>query len=284
MARIRTIKPQFWLNEELGTIPRDARLLYIGLWNLADDRGVFEWKPSRIKIQIFPYDSDIDNQNIIEWLGCLVQIHNIIQFSEDGEGYGFIPKFAKHQDIKKPSKWSYTRTVPSVEKLPMQSAYPTSTLPVPHQYPTSNSENTPPKIESNDTSITPPVGKELEVVGNREKEKVEVVVTTTALKNIFYSFKNNLKYNEIDFENEYEKFCEKYNDLELKDCQLLCHKWLDSALDYRLRHSNNGHKTHTAQTGGDATKFTRGKSANLLIRTPEDLVALKEFRGATNET
>ena len=34
MARIRTIKPQFWINEELGTIPRDARLLYIGLWNM----------------------------------------------------------------------------------------------------------------------------------------------------------------------------------------------------------------------------------------------------------
>ena len=48
MAIIRTTKPQSWLNEELGTIPRDARLLFIGLWNLSDDQGVFEWKPGEV--------------------------------------------------------------------------------------------------------------------------------------------------------------------------------------------------------------------------------------------
>ena len=40
MARIRTIKPQFWDDLKIGRLSRDARLLYIGLWNFADDLGV----------------------------------------------------------------------------------------------------------------------------------------------------------------------------------------------------------------------------------------------------
>ena len=114
MARIRTIKPQFWLNEELGTIPRDARLLYIGLWNLADDRGVFEWKPGQIKIQIFPYDTDISTKNIEKWLENLQKILNITKFKEDGKDYGYIIMFSKHQEIKRPSKWTFTKNLPQI--------------------------------------------------------------------------------------------------------------------------------------------------------------------------
>jgi hypothetical protein len=101
MARIRTIKPQFWINEELGTVPRDARLLYIGLWNIADDRGVFQWRPGQILIQLFPYDRELSPANIEEWLSKLEGINDIVKFEEDGKEFGYIPNFSKHQDIKK---------------------------------------------------------------------------------------------------------------------------------------------------------------------------------------
>ena len=112
MARIRTIKPQFWLNEELGTIPRDARLLYIGLWNISDDRGVFLWRPAQIKIQLFPYDQDLTASDVEKWLNNLVEIKHLYKFQEDGKWFGYCPNFQIHQDIKNPSKWTHSKTTP----------------------------------------------------------------------------------------------------------------------------------------------------------------------------
>src|SRR5437764_1366213 len=57
MARIRTIKPSFFKNEELAELPVAARLLFIGLWCLADCEGRLEDRPKRIKVELFPYDS-----------------------------------------------------------------------------------------------------------------------------------------------------------------------------------------------------------------------------------
>ncbi len=39
MARIRTIKPEFWTDEKLAPLPPITRLVYIALWNMADDKG-----------------------------------------------------------------------------------------------------------------------------------------------------------------------------------------------------------------------------------------------------
>jgi hypothetical protein len=59
MARIRTIKPMFWTDESLVKLPFEYRLLFIGIWNHADDDGFIENKPLQIKLQIFPAD-DVD--------------------------------------------------------------------------------------------------------------------------------------------------------------------------------------------------------------------------------
>ncbi len=55
--RARGIKPEFFKNEELGELPPDARLLFIGLWLLADREGLLEYRPKKINAEIFPYDS-----------------------------------------------------------------------------------------------------------------------------------------------------------------------------------------------------------------------------------
>jgi hypothetical protein len=63
MARIRTIKPGFFKNEDLAEVPMSARLLFIGLWCLSDKEGRLEDRPKRIKAELFPYDSiEIDQQ------------------------------------------------------------------------------------------------------------------------------------------------------------------------------------------------------------------------------
>lgn len=63
MARIRTIKPSFFKNELIADLQMTSRLLFIGLWTLADREGRLEDRPKRIKAEIFPYDNvDVDDQ------------------------------------------------------------------------------------------------------------------------------------------------------------------------------------------------------------------------------
>jgi hypothetical protein len=57
MARIRTIKPSFYKNEQLADLPMSARILFTGLWCLSDRDGRLEDRPKRIKAEIFPYDT-----------------------------------------------------------------------------------------------------------------------------------------------------------------------------------------------------------------------------------
>lgn len=56
MARIRTIKPEFWVDEKIVELSFPARLLFIGMWNFADDFGRMVYSPKKIKMQVFPSD------------------------------------------------------------------------------------------------------------------------------------------------------------------------------------------------------------------------------------
>lgn len=61
MARSRNIKPSFFKNESLAELPYEFRLLFIGLWTLADREGRLEDRPKRIKMELFPADNiDVD--------------------------------------------------------------------------------------------------------------------------------------------------------------------------------------------------------------------------------
>ena len=59
MARIRTIKPEFWEDEKLAKLPVHARLLFIGTWNFADDNGALLANPVLMKSHIFPYEDKL---------------------------------------------------------------------------------------------------------------------------------------------------------------------------------------------------------------------------------
>jgi hypothetical protein len=67
MARSRNIKPGFFANEHLATLPPITRLLFIGLWTLADRDGRLEDRPTKIKMQLFAAD-DVDVS------ACLTQL------------------------------------------------------------------------------------------------------------------------------------------------------------------------------------------------------------------
>ncbi len=102
MARIRTIKPEFWTSEQIVECSPNARLMFIGLMNFADDNGVHPAKPMRIKMQVFPGDAFSASE--IEGFLDELQAAGLIQIYEvDGESFLMITGFTKHQKIDQPS-------------------------------------------------------------------------------------------------------------------------------------------------------------------------------------
>ncbi len=94
MARARNIKPAFFDNEYLAESTPHARLLFIGLWMLADREGRLECRPKRIRAQLFAYENvDIDSL-IQELVGFeFVQVYEI-----GGSKYMQIANWKKHQN------------------------------------------------------------------------------------------------------------------------------------------------------------------------------------------
>lgn len=99
MARIRTIKPEFWEDEKIGKLPLQARLLYIGTWNIADDNGVLRGNVAWIKSQVFPYDENLRIGEVKGWIDALVKARMLIPFLYREESYYVIRTFRSHQRI-----------------------------------------------------------------------------------------------------------------------------------------------------------------------------------------
>jgi len=103
LARIRSVKPEFWDDRKLAKrTSRDARLLYIALWNLADEHARLNGDPQWIKGQAFSYDDDLDATavaKLIEELAAPV-VGAVVPYEVDGDPYLFLPKLGKHQRLE----------------------------------------------------------------------------------------------------------------------------------------------------------------------------------------
>ena len=122
MARIRTIKPEFFTDDAVGGISPLARLLFIGSWVFADDYGTLDRSARQLKAQVFPYDSLDCEALIVE----LIDAGLLREYEADGKTFLHINGFADHQRIDKPSKAkrplpSDSRSTPGVLDEPSQS-------------------------------------------------------------------------------------------------------------------------------------------------------------------
>ncbi|WP_151834464.1 hypothetical protein [Acinetobacter junii] len=97
MARARNIKPSFFTNDELGDVNPLARLLFIGMWTIADFKGCFEYKPKRLKVQLLPYD-DCDIEELVT---DLEKSGFISKYTVQGRQYIKALNFTKHQNPHK---------------------------------------------------------------------------------------------------------------------------------------------------------------------------------------
>jgi hypothetical protein len=102
MARARNIKPGFFTNEELVELPFATRLLFIGLWTIADREGRLEDKPKRIKMNLFP----ADEINVDEALNELQASGFLARYELDGSRFIQVLAFRKHQNPHKDEKAS----------------------------------------------------------------------------------------------------------------------------------------------------------------------------------
>jgi hypothetical protein len=100
MPRIRSIKPELWADEALARLPRDARLLFIGMLNFADDEGRLRGNPLLIRAQVFPYEPDLDVGALLD---ALAEGGFILKYETEGQSYLWVRNFEKHQKIEKPS-------------------------------------------------------------------------------------------------------------------------------------------------------------------------------------
>jgi hypothetical protein len=101
MARIRSIKPEFWTSEQVAECSPNARLLFIGMWNFCDDQGIHPASVKTLKMQIFPGDSfslsDIENM-VIE----LMHQKLLFFYQANDKGYWYVTGW-NHQKIDKPN-------------------------------------------------------------------------------------------------------------------------------------------------------------------------------------
>ncbi len=99
MARIRTIKPDFFRHEELYQAEIETglplRVAFAGMFTVSDREGRFKWKPKQLKFDVLPYD-DLDFEEV---LAALEKYDFIVRYVVDGKEYGCIPTFTTHQVI-----------------------------------------------------------------------------------------------------------------------------------------------------------------------------------------
>ena len=94
MARARNIKPGFFQNELLADLPPLARILFAGLWTLADRAGRLEDRPKKIRAQVLPYD-DCDCNELLQ------SLHNagfVQRYIVGDASYIQIVTWEKHQN------------------------------------------------------------------------------------------------------------------------------------------------------------------------------------------
>lgn len=118
MARIRTIKPEFFLHDGLYDLESETglpiRISFVGLWCHADREGRFEWQPRRLGVAILPYDG-VEFSLVLDAL--LTRGFLIKYASTTGKQYGCIPSFGSHQVINNKESKSKIPPMEECEQL-----------------------------------------------------------------------------------------------------------------------------------------------------------------------
>lgn len=104
--RIRSIKPEFWRSQAVANLPRDIRLLWIGLWSYVDDNGVGVDDYRQIAADLFALDDDPHEARefVRDGLATLSRGFRITRYVSDGRPLLYVNGWGEHQRVDKPHK------------------------------------------------------------------------------------------------------------------------------------------------------------------------------------
>lgn len=126
MARARNIKPGFFRNADLVELPVEARLLFIGLWTIADREGRLKDRPKQIKMEIFP----ADNYDCNDLIQQIADTGMLVRYEHGGNRYLQITNFTKHQN---PHRDEQASTIPAQGTPDAAQAKEPAEVPIPDQ-------------------------------------------------------------------------------------------------------------------------------------------------------
>lgn len=109
MARIRSIKPEFWKSEAIASMPLRTRLTFIGLWTYVDDNGVGLDNFKLVAAELYPLEEDPRDTlaSVREDLARLADEGRIYRYTVGGKAYLEIVNWDEHQKIDRPAKPRY---------------------------------------------------------------------------------------------------------------------------------------------------------------------------------
>ncbi|EEP73526.1 hypothetical protein MCAG_03853 [Micromonospora sp. ATCC 39149] len=141
MARIRTIKPEFFTSLTVASLPVEARLTFVGLWTHVDDEGRCVDDARLIKAAVWPLDDRLSTDVELD-LKRLSESSLILRYKVGERSYLAVRGWSEHQRINRPTK----------SKIPPP--------PVTPEPPPASEETPPPPAETPGQDASNPPGSE----------------------------------------------------------------------------------------------------------------------------
>lgn len=104
MARKRMIDPNIWESEDFSYLNNLEKIIFIGIFSLADDEGYGRANPKFIRNSLFPYNDNIRTSDIEKSLYSIAAHMSVVFYqAEDGKQYYCLKNWSKWQAIQKPT-------------------------------------------------------------------------------------------------------------------------------------------------------------------------------------
>lgn len=124
--RRRMIDPSIWDDPDIGTLPLQARFLFIGCISLADDAGNILADPRYLKKCVFGYD-DVSTEQVAGWLDQITALRAATVYTVEGQSYLHLNNWTRYQKLD--ARYAPKLTCPPFPDAPPTNA-PEDTAPV----------------------------------------------------------------------------------------------------------------------------------------------------------
>jgi len=218
------IKPEFFTDEKVISLPIPARLLFIGMWNHADDEGIFKDSPIQLKVQVFPADESIDLNVIKNYIDLMIQQKLLIPGLNVDDGKLLkITKWHDHQTINRPTPSKYIFTPINDDSVNTQ-------LPISDNSVSTHTQLTDDSLPSKDKV------KEVKIKEDKTKVKENSAMSKTDKIKAEFTFDRfiSLYPRQIRTQmasNSFKKIAAKHLESVFKGLDDWCQYWIDNAVD-----------------------------------------------------